>query len=1685
MKKSKKIIIKISVLACASLLSSQLFALPEGANFVDGSATIEQPDAKTLIITQSSDKLIINWQQFNIAADEFMRFIVPQSTSISLNQILGGGPSEILGILQSNGQVWLVNPQGITFGPNAQVNVASLIASTLHIQNADFMRGNYQFQGTDNMGKIINQGTITAADNGLIALLAPQIENKGILVANLGSVALGSGNRATLNIAGNQLLNFTVDDGSISDFYDTDGHRIAAIKNSGKIIANGGTVLLTAKNIDRVLNQSINTNGIIEANTVSTRQGKIILSGAGDTMVTGDAQINAKGVNSAEHGGDVQVLGNRVALTDRASINASGAAGGGSVLIGGDYKGANPEIQNAEATYIGPNTIVTANATQQGNGGKVIVWANGSTQFYGNIQAQGGPLGGNGGFVETSGKQFLDVAGGRVNTLAPLGRVGQWLLDPYNVQISNNATSNGAFASEVFTPSGDDSNVSINDILANLTTGDVTINTGSSGSQTGNITLVDPFTYNLAVDRTLTLDAAGTITIQNTVVDTAGDGALSLILTSGATAGTGISLQSDVGLEGTLQMSTANANIVQPSSLTALTVTGATTLNAGSGNITLNNVANNFSTLTASGAAVALKDTNGLDVSSLTASGNVNITVNAGGNNNTSFHMLGNINAGSNTVNITNLSTGVNPDDRPSIDLELGTLTAGNLNLTSNSSMINDATDSIINVAGTITFNASGTGNNITLDNSSNNFGTVVISGGNDVTLVDTNALTLGASTTTGLLSVTAGGALTQSGVVSTGGDITLQGASIANNAAMSQSAGNLTLTSTNGAISQGASGRIVTAGNSTYLSASGTGNNITLTNTDNDFGTIEAITNAGNISITDTNGLTIGGNITASGNISLRINAAGTSVAGQRTLAINNALNANSGAGNITLINSAADISADAITYSVALTGADITLTSQSGAISVQSAASITSTGTATITANDNVGDDVNDILMIGANNFNNLLIVNGDSITITDINGLTLTGITNATNEVTITANDVNSNTGVLTVSGNVGAGSNAVNLVNESTAIGAANAINLTGGTLTAGNINLTSSSGAINQTSGVISSSGTTTVNAEGAGTNNTITLNNSSNNFNILQVNNSIVGTPANVTISDINGLSLSTINANTLSVTANANTSNTGTLGVIGDIDANTITFNNNATDLVGGQFAILLESGVLTATNVNFTAVSGEMREDTGLIISSGTTTLTGSASTGVLTFNTNNDFNNLIATGSAMGFTDINDINIGAGGATGINANGALSISASGNITQSAPIIATGLTTLNNELSNITLTNANNEFTDIAATANNISITEKDDIGISDINVGGNLTILAEDGTITLNDGALPITFTGFGTQTATLVANYLTNNYAGGASPIDVGLGANSRWLFYLENLAGNTFGSGANTLASGNQAIWGTSYPSAISATGNRYVFVTPQTLAITPLSSPFDVEKTYGAVATLPTPTAAGATPNYQVSGFVDASTYNNAFTQDTVNNVAISGLSYNSAGSSATADVANSPYAITLTGSGSTATGYAVTKTNANYGSLTVNRAPLTITANNASRDVNTSNPAFTATYTGLQNGESSDVVTGLVITSPATISSPAGTYAIIPADGSAANYTISYVNGVLTVIADPSPTPTPQNTISTSVSTNPQINPALTTNAIEQIIFNLEPKPLDSNLSIDDTSQDGSDNGS
>jgi filamentous hemagglutinin family protein len=505
-------------------------ALPTDGAVVAGAASITT--GKTaLTVNQSSQNAVINWQSFSIGQNEAVTFVQPSSNSVALNRVLGTDPSTILGVLTANGQVFLLNPNGVLFAKGAQVNVAGLVASTLGISNANFMAGNYQFSGSST-ATVLNKGAINAGSGGYVALLGADVSNEGVITARLGTVALAAGSALTLDVAGDGLLNVTIDQGAVN----------ALAKNGGLIKANGGQVVMTAQAAGQLLKTVVNNTGVIEAQSVESHNGVIKLVGDnGDVQVSG--ALDASGLASGQTGGTVVVTGNDVALVGHARVNVSGSVGGGSALIGGNYRGADPaSVPHATNVTMGKDVVISADAITAGNGGTAVLWSTGLTQALGTITARGGGLSGNGGLVETSGEQVTTGANTLVNTLAPHGTTGNWLLDPVNYTI--------AIAGGDETPSS---------VAISLATSNRLI------TATNDITVSDPITW--STPQTLTLNAGNDIIVNAAITaSTAGAG---LVLIAGQ----------DVTINGALT-SSGIGNLIQLTSGNDVTVNAAVTASA-------------------------------------------------------------------------------------------------------------------------------------------------------------------------------------------------------------------------------------------------------------------------------------------------------------------------------------------------------------------------------------------------------------------------------------------------------------------------------------------------------------------------------------------------------------------------------------------------------------------------------------------------------------------------------------------------------------------------------------------------------------------------------------------------------------------------------------------------------------------------------------------------------------------------------------------------------------------------------------------------------------------------------------------------------------------------------------------------------------------------------------------------
>ncbi|HSI57975.1 MAG TPA: filamentous hemagglutinin N-terminal domain-containing protein, partial [Ideonella sp.] len=543
-------------LAACSLLTLALAApqaraqaLPGGLNVVHGQAQVNTA-GKTMTVTNSNGA-ILNWQSFNIAAGQTVRFQQPGASSQVLNRVVGKDASSIFGNLSSNGKVWLLNPNGVLFGRSARIDVAGLVVSTLNLADNDFLANRYSLAtaladmpGAD----IVNQGELRTTLGGRVALLGGNVRNEGLIDAPGGQVLLAAGR--SIDLVDTGVPNLTV--------------RVSApageALNMGSLAAAGGRVDLQAAIVNQqglvradalalgaggevVLRGSQAVNlaaGSVTSAAGNSAGGRVTAdAGGGTTLVAGTVDV------SAAHGvgGDVRLLGRQVGLVQAGRIEASGATGGGEVLVGGGQQGRDASVPNAEATYFSPDASIHADATERGNGGRVILWSNQATRAYGELSAMGGASGGDGGFIETSGG-WLDAAPRAVNTRSRAGgQHGEWLLDPNNILIQDSIAGGNYTGDPLFTSTGDDAQIDSQVIIDALNAGNnVTVTTTSSGANTqaGDITVSNANIFPFAnVPTSLSLLADRDIIVENSNIGSSSGQPLSVSLTAARNGGVG------------------------------------------------------------------------------------------------------------------------------------------------------------------------------------------------------------------------------------------------------------------------------------------------------------------------------------------------------------------------------------------------------------------------------------------------------------------------------------------------------------------------------------------------------------------------------------------------------------------------------------------------------------------------------------------------------------------------------------------------------------------------------------------------------------------------------------------------------------------------------------------------------------------------------------------------------------------------------------------------------------------------------------------------------------------------------------------------------------------------------------------------------------------------------------------
>ncbi|PTY01672.1 hypothetical protein DB346_11615 [Verrucomicrobia bacterium LW23] len=443
-----------------------LRANPSGGSVQGGSVSVSNTGPGQVTVRQTTERAVVNWNSFSIEQGETTTFVQPGAKSAVLNRVTGGSASRLDGSLNANGQVYLVNRNGIVVGKTGRVNTAGFTASTHDVSNAEFMAGgDLNFSGSSS-AKVQNFGKIRATD-GDVTLIARDVENSGRITAKKGTVNLAGGTEVLVKPSG------------------TDGQRVFIRSSSGSgTVVNSGNIRAMAAELRAAGGNeyalAVNNSGVIRATGIDKSGGRIVLKAEGPAGRAGTVRNSGSLVARASRssapgtrGGGVEVTGDRVNLTATSRIDASSPTGkGGTVYIGGGFQGKDSAIANARVTTVEAGSEINVDgapgsdfagppspSSGKGNGGTAIIWSDERTDFFGSITAR------DGGFAEISSKGLLAFAG-RVDTGG-----GMLLLDPASITISQGlSTQPGSL-----TISTVDSVLNVQDLVTLLASGDVTL----------------------------------------------------------------------------------------------------------------------------------------------------------------------------------------------------------------------------------------------------------------------------------------------------------------------------------------------------------------------------------------------------------------------------------------------------------------------------------------------------------------------------------------------------------------------------------------------------------------------------------------------------------------------------------------------------------------------------------------------------------------------------------------------------------------------------------------------------------------------------------------------------------------------------------------------------------------------------------------------------------------------------------------------------------------------------------------------------------------------------------------------------------------------------------------------------------------------------------------------------------
>jgi filamentous hemagglutinin family protein len=1361
------------------LIHTPASANPQEGTVSAGTAAISE-SGKTVSIDQLSHKAVIDWRSFDIAPDEHTRFIQPSADAITLNRVNSNNPSHINGALTANGNVIIVNQNGVLFGGSARVDVNGLIATTADIDTDKFMREDSLV--FDRAGKpdaaVTNEGQITVKEAGLVGFVAPNVTNSGIITARMGRVQLASGDTATVDMYGDGLVNVAVSDAVQSQL----------VANSGVINAEGGQIYMTAAAGRQIVNSLIDVKGTLTAQSVSQRNGEIIISAGGSNKTgksgAGTVNIKAKldvsGRKPGEKGGNIQITADQIITRKETTLDASGDQGGGTIRIGGDYQGGN-SIPAAWFNFTEDGAHITADALTEGDGGRIILWSDHITRFYGQISARGGAAAGNGGFVEVSGKEILTFKGD-VDTQAANGATGMLLLDPADIIIANGVADSAADGTGTFSgnPSG----------------GTGVILSGD----TGPTTLYESELEGLLATTSLSLAATNSITINNL-----SDNALTLAQTAGR------SVAFSAGAGGIIMADTNDAILVNGGTLTFTTASG--------GGVTLGNLDSNGGLVTFNVDGTSTVGGTISGTGAVTKSGNGALTLS--GNNSysgTTTLTAGTLTVGSNTA----LGTGTLSFNGGTLSGDGTARTLGNAMSLVVNSTIAGSSDLTLNGVFTNTNtrtltvdNAAQTtlGGTVNLSNSATNRTLTITGTGN---LAITGAVQNGGTATTSAITKTGNGTLSLSGTNTYGGTTTLSAGMIAvgNNAAL----GTGTLSLGGGTLSAAGSAR--TINNAVSLSANSTiGGSTDLT--------INGIfTNTGNRLLTlDNTGLTtLGGTVNLSNSASNFI----LSLGGAGNLTISGAVEnggtatgssiTKSGGGTVTFSGNNTYAGTTTISGGTLVAGSNTalgtsTLSLSSGTLSGDGTARTLGNTANLVSASAAIGG-TSDLTLSGTftNTNNYTLTVNNTALT-------TLSGTVNLSNAATNRTLTL-AGTGDITISGTVQNGS-----TSTSGAILKTNT-----GTLTMSGVN--TFGGTFNNSAGTVVAGSNTPFGLGGFILNGTLkgdgtprTL----NNFTTLN-GSSIIGGTSDLTFAG----SFTNTGNHTLTINNSGATAFTNTFSLSNSASNYTLTLAGTGNLSLNG---VIQNGGTATASNLT--------KDGAGTLTISGNNTYTGTTIINNGTFRlgaANRISNSSAVTVDSSGLFDLNSFNETVNSLTN---NGTVTMGSGNTLTtvngqtHGGSITGNNVTLASNGGGNIVATNAANDFTGNLglSTTGDASIADTNDLAFGTVSVR-TLTARAANGDITLNGQVTASATTG--TSILLSTGDQFKNTF--GATALQTS--GSARFLVFSQNAADDTRGSitGFNRYGCGYNAgspncAAGTDTP----VTGSGFYYANAPTLTISGLT----------------------------------------------------------------------------------------------------------------------------------------------------------------------------------------------------------------------------------------------------